>query len=108
MTSLPAKLAQMAVVLLGPRPLPGCQHKKLSLCRHIERDFVAWQCDDCGAVRDDTFTSDQLFAFLPPMDVYAAAEAERLATVKAWQWMTGTGGTLSAMTGMVKCGKLAR
>jgi len=77
---------------------PGCPHTRRTLCRHIERDFVAWQCDDCGQVLNDVFPDDQLDAFLPPMDVYAAADASLHSTRRA---MRRTPSTLSILARIV-------
>lgn len=77
---------------------PGCAHANRTLCRHIDRDFVAWQCDDCGQVLNDDFPVDQLGAFLPPMDVYAAADASLESTRRA---MRRTPSTLSILTRIV-------
>lgn len=80
-------------------PPPGCQHGQRTLCRHIDRDFVAWQCDECGLVLRDAFPPEMFFALLPPMDVYAAADASLQQTRLL---LRRTPSTLSVLSRMIR------
>lgn len=65
-----------------------CRHSSVTLCGRFDPDageFVAYQCDDCGAILDREVTADDLERLgLPPLDMNAAGAAIHANVLRAF------------------------